>query len=186
MLTLGLLAAAGCEHSYSGIVTSTSPPTLLHYKQYQPHVHITLADGKETRLGKIGGQFYLVAWVEPPAEDAGYIDPRVTKLAEHFSLDSVPVIQFTLPTSRCELAAEQRTEAPQPTGGNLWRIFDPHRKAWDAFYNPEAGTVMLIDRGGNLIPIIELRARMDKLGWIINRTEDLETTWQQWKASEDI
>lgn len=179
--TLSGIVAGGCETSHNAVVTSTSPPPLLHYAQYSPRVYVETADGQATRVGKLGGPFYVVAFVEPPGTDDCYIDPRVRQIAGKLYLDSIPVIQVTLPTKLCPLKPDRQGNCPPPTG-ELYRVLDPDKRAWEAYHKPKPGTVLLIDRQ-SIIPIVYTRATLADAEKVIDRAGVLQADWEQFQRS---
>lgn len=182
-VTLLLLAgfAPGCDPSNNAVVTHTDPP-LLHYRQYTPYIHVETSDGKHTRVGKLGGPFYILVFAAPPGEDPCFIDPRVRHLADKLYLDSIPVIQITLPTDNCALTPEQR-QACTPPGGELYRVFDPDRLAWEACHKPQPGSAILVNRQ-NLIPMVDVRKTLDETDDLLHRAEQYQREWERDQAGE--
>lgn len=175
-----LLLLPACETSHNAVVTHTDPP-LLRYSQYTPYIHVETTDGKQTRVGKLGGPFYILAFVAPPGKNACFIDPRVQHLADKLYLDSVPVIQITLPTDACALTPEQR-QACTPPGGELYRVFDPDRLAWEACFKPEPGSAILVNRQ-NLIPMADVRKTLDETDDLLRQAGQYQKDWEHFQNS---
>jgi hypothetical protein len=169
------LALAGCEYGRSGVVVSSRPPILLHYPEFLPRIEVECVSGKTVRLDKIGGPFFVIGFIEPPGRDAGYISPVLVEMARELRLDSIEVIQITLPTKACPLDAAQREGCEEPRK-NFSRFFDPDRVAWAAFWKPKPGTILLVNRF-SLIPVIDKRSTVDDPKPIVNRAKDFQRRW---------
>jgi hypothetical protein len=176
----------GCHENRmrSGVVVSSEPPPLLHFREFSPRVFIKSVEGlhgeKSIRLDKIGGPFYVVGFVEPPGDDAGYLSPVLTDMARKLWLDSIEVIQITLPTKDCPLDEQQRQAVDdnlEETKNNFARFFDPQKIAWEAFWRPRPGTILVVDRN-SLIPVIDKRSTLDDPQRIIDRVEYLQQRWE--------
>ncbi|MBN1556256.1 MAG: hypothetical protein JXA11_16065 [Phycisphaerae bacterium] len=174
---------AGCDENRmrSGVVVSSEPPPLLHYRDFSPRVFVESDEGgKSIRLDKVGGPFYVVGFVEPPGDDAGYLNPVLTEMALKLWLDSIEVIQITLPTKDCPLTEPQR-QAVSPnvleTKNNFARFFDPHKIAWEAFYHPKPGAILVVDRC-TIIPMIDTRSTLADPRRILDRVEHLQRQWE--------
>lgn len=182
-LLLLLVWAGGCNENRmrSGVVVSSEPPPLLHYPQFSPRVFVERIDGnKSIRLAKIGGPFYVVGFVEPPGDDAGYLNPILTEMARELWLDSIPVIQITLPTKTCPLNEPQRQAVNDNVlemKDNFARFFDPEKIAWEAFWRPKSGAILVVDRN-SIIPVIDKRSSLADPQRIIDRVEYLQHRWE--------
>ncbi len=182
LLLPAVLLLVGCDENRirSGVVVSTEPPPLLHYPQYSPRVFVQGVDfEKPIRMDKVGGPFYVVGFVEPPGDDAGYLNPVLTEIARELWLDSVEVIQITLPTKDCPLTAQQQlavSENVQEAKNNFARFFDPHKIAWEAYWRPKPGSILVVDRC-TLIPIIDERSTLEDPQKIVDRVEELQRRW---------
>jgi len=178
---------AGCHQLRSGVVVSSEPPPLLHFREFSPRVFVknvenveSVDGGKSIRLDKIGGPFYVIGFVEPPGDDAGYLNPVLTEMARELWLDSIQVIQITLPTKICPLDEPQRqavNENVQETKDNFARFFDPQKIAWEAFWRPKAGAILVVDRC-SLIPVIDKRSTLADPQRILDRVEYLQQRWE--------
>lgn len=174
---------AGCHENRmrSGVVVSSEPPPLLHYPEFSPRVFVEGVESeKSIRLDKIGGPFYVVAFVEPPGDDAGYLNPVLTEMARKLWLDSIEVIQITLPTKDCPLSETQRLAVNDNVldmKNNFARFFDPNKIAWEAFWRPTPGAILVVDRN-SIIPVIDKRSTLADPQRIIDRVEYLQQQWQ--------
>lgn len=184
VLLPGVLFGCGENRMRSGVVVSSEPPPLLHFREFSPRVFVKNVEqgdgGKSVRLGKIGGPFYVIGFVEPPGDDAGYLNPVLTEMARKLWLDSIPVIQITLPTKICPLDERRRRavhENIQETKDNFARFFDPNRIAWEAFWRPQPGAVLVVDRC-TLIPVIDKRSTLADPRRILDRVEALQQRWE--------
>jgi hypothetical protein len=181
ILLPGLLTGCGENRMRSGVVVSSEPPPLLHFREFSPRVYVESDDGgKSIRLGKIGGPFYVIGFVEPPGDDAGYLNPVLTEMARELWLDSIQVIQITLPTKLCPLHQRQRqrvNENVQETKDNFARFFDPDKLAWEAFWRPRPGAILVVDRC-TLIPVIDKRSTLADPRRIVDRVEYLQQRWE--------
>lgn len=179
-----LFLLVGCEDNRmrSGVVVSSEPPLLGHFREFAPRVFVQRdGAGKPVRLDKIGGPFYVVGFVEPPRRDAEYLHPVLTDLAQKFWLDSIPVIQITLPTKRCppeEIRKEAGAEIPPETKDNFARFFDADRIAWEAFDRPRPGTILVVDRT-SLVPLLDARATLADPPRLVARLEELQRQWEE-------
>ncbi len=179
----GLMALAGCEPVHSGVIVGAKPPPLLHFREFSPRVFVETAEGKQIRLDKLGGPFYVVGFVAPPGEEAEYLSPVLIRLSNELWLDSIEVIQITLPTPACSLPSADRptdsaTDGLAATKNNFARFYDPEKIAWHAFWRPAPGTLLLVDRR-NLIPMIDKRSTLDNPQPILRRAYDLQRDWEQ-------
>ncbi|MBN1941726.1 MAG: hypothetical protein JW849_00370 [Phycisphaerae bacterium] len=172
---------AACHELRSGVVVSAEPPPLLHFREFSPRVFVESLDGgKSVRLDKLGGPFYVIAFVEPPGDDAGYLNPVLTEMARELWLDSIRVIQITLPTDVCPLKEPQRravNENVQETKDNFARFFDPNKIAWEAYWRPRPGAILVVDRC-SIIPVIDERSTLADPRRIIDRVEYLQQQWE--------
>lgn len=174
---IATLMLTGCQTpTPTGTIEAAQPPWLLHYSQYPPRISVKRPDGSEVRLNKVGGPFFIVGFISPPADDPGYISPALQKMANNLWLDSIDVIQITLPTESCSLSPEATASCTSPTK-NLHRFFDPKKLAWRSFHEPASGTILLINRR-NLIPIIDTRGTIKDPSWILHRAEQLQMNWE--------
>lgn len=174
---LFIFMLAGCRHpTPTGTVIAAQPPWLFHYAQYAPRISVERPDGSEIKLNKVGGPFFIVGFISPPGKDPGYISPAIQKIADSLWLDSIDVIQITLPTRNCPLKARSIVACPPPTR-NLHRFFDPKQIAWRAFNEPKPGTLLLINRR-NLMPIIDTRGTVEDSSWLVHRSGQLQIRWQ--------
>ena len=180
-----LLLTVGCGENQmrSGVVVSSEPPPLLHYPQFSPRVFVKGVEGqydeKTIRLDRIGGPFYVIGFVEPPGDDAGYLNPVLTEMARKLWLESVEVIQITLPTKDCSLDAQQRlavNDNVMETKNNFARFFDPQKIAWEAYWRPKPGSILVVDRC-TLIPVVDERSTLADPQRILSRVQDLQQRW---------
>ena len=175
----GLLAGIGCEDNRMGVVIETRRRQGFLHSGFESQVTIRRPDGSTTMLGHVGNPFYVIAFIEPPADNPGYVDPRIERLAKRFELDSVAVIQISLPEEKQIFSDEAITEANlQPIYlANLSRFLDPQRGAWEIFGEPDCETVLVVDRRG-LFGTMHKRGSLDDLEGVIRRVQRLQTDWE--------
>jgi len=146
----------------------------------ESRLNIRLSDETTTTLGRVGNPFYVLAFVEVPADDPGFIDPRIEKLARRFKLDSIAVIQISLPAKDRTFSDEQtaKDDRKGASPNNLYRFYDPRRLAWEAFGRQESGTAVLVDRRG-ISSLIVMVQPLDDPGRFIARVNAMQSDWER-------
>ena len=175
----GLLAAVGCEDNRMGVVIETRERQGFLHSGFESQVTIRRPDGSTTMLGHVGNPFFVITFIEPPADNPGYVDPRMERLAKRFELDGVAVIQMSMPEEKKTFSDDTIAAANlQPIYlKNLSRFFDPERRAWKIFGEPDREAVLVVDRRG-LFDTIHKRGTLDDLKGVIRRVQRLQTDWE--------
>ena len=175
----GLLAGIGCENNRMGVVVETRKRQGFLHSGFESQVTIRRPDGSTTKIGRVGNPFYVIAFIEPPADNPGYVDPRIERLAKRFELDSVAVIQMSLPEEKKTFSDEAIEAANnQPIYlQNLSRFLDPQRRAWEIFGQPDSEAVLVVDRRG-LFGSKHAHGTLDDLDGVIRRVQLLQTDWE--------
>jgi hypothetical protein len=127
-------------------------------------------------MDKVGGPFFILGFIAPPPGQPDYLSPDMQKLANRFSLDSVPVIQITIPTKASPLTDIPADQGRQPKD-NFYRYYDVNGEAWEGFHRPPSGTLLVIDRW-NLLPIIDARATIENPRAVIIQIRRLQDDWE--------
>jgi len=180
LVVLGaLLAGAGCEDNRMGVVIETQRRRAFLHSGFESQVTIRRPNGSTTKLGHVGNPFFVITFIEPPTDNPGYVDPRVERLAKRFELDSVAVIQISLPEEKKTFSDEAIAAANlEPIYlKNLSRFLDPERRAWKVFGEPDCEAVMVVDRRG-LFGNMHKRGSLDDLDRVIRRVQQLQTDWE--------
>ena len=175
----GLLAAVGCEDNRMGVVIETQERGGFLHSGFESQVTIRRPDGSTTMLGHVGNPFYVITFIEVPADDPGYVDPRIERLAKRFELDSVAVIQMSLPEEKQTFSDEAIAAANlQPIYlENLSRFHDPQRRAWKIFREPDCQAILVVDRRG-LFGNMHAHGTLDDPAKAIRRVQRLQTDWE--------
>jgi len=147
---VALLASSGCEDNSRGVVIETQKQRGFLFSEFESEVDIRRADGSTTQLSHVGNPFYIISFIEAPCGDLAFIDPRIERLAKRFELDSVAVIQMSMPPEKEKFTEEAISEANlrKIELMNLSRFIDPERRAWRVFGEPDPGTIQIVDRRG--------------------------------------
>jgi len=146
VLVVAAMLVAGCEEASNQAITVAWTPAPLGYEYSVP---VQLSNGTMTTISQIGKPFYVIAFVETPADDPCYVSPEVQRIAQRLWLDSVSVIQISLPTSDKRFDKNVLAVCTPPSA-NLFRIFDQDRRAWNKFNRPKSGTLLLVNTHGNV------------------------------------
>ncbi|MBL7222070.1 MAG: hypothetical protein ISS69_18320 [Phycisphaerae bacterium] len=175
----GLLAGAGCADNRTGVVIETQMRKGFLHSGFESQVTIRRPDGSTTKLGHVGNPFFVITFIEVPADKLGYVDPRIERLAKRFEIDSVAVIQMSMPKEKTTFSDEAVAEAHlQPIYlTNLSRFIDPQRRAWKIFGEPDCEAVLVVDRRG-LFGSMHNRGTLDDLDGVIRRVQLLQTDWE--------
>jgi len=175
----GLLAAVGCEDNRMGVVIETQKRRGFLHSGFESQVTIRRPDGSTTKLGHVGNPFFVIAFIEVPVDKLGFVDPRIERLAKRFELDSVAVIQMSMPKEKKTFSDEAVAEAnSQPIHlTNLSRFLDPERRAWKVYGEPDCEAVLVVDRRG-LFGNMHARGSLDDLDGVIRRVQHLQTDWE--------
>ncbi|MCP4379038.1 MAG: hypothetical protein GY794_23050 [bacterium] len=175
----GLLVAGGCEDNRTGVVIETQKRRGFFNSGFESQVSIRRPDGSTTKIGHVGNPFYVITFVEVPAGNIGYVDPRLEQFAKQFELDSVVVIQMSLPEKKKTFSQEELDEANfYPIRlTNLSRFFDPDRRAWKVFGEPDCKTLMVVDRRG-LFGTRDSQGTLDDPAETIRRIRRLQGDWK--------
>ncbi|MDP6636729.1 MAG: hypothetical protein QGG42_17655 [Phycisphaerae bacterium] len=175
----GLSAAIGCENNSTGVVVEIRKRRGFLHSGFESQVTIRRPDGSTTKLGHVGNPFYVISFIEVPADDTGYVDPRIERLARRFETDSVAVIQMSMPKAKKEFSSEAlaatNLQRIEPT--NFSRFLDPQRKAWRVFGEPDPQEVLVVDRQG-LSGSKRSQGTLDDLAGVIHRVRQLQTNWE--------
>lgn len=181
LVVLGALPAmVGCaEDNRTGVVIETQMRKGFLHSGFESQVTIRRPDGSTTKLGHVGSPFYVIAFIEVPADKLGYVDPRIERLAKRFELDSVVVMQMSMPEGKKTFSDEAIAEAHlHPIHmKNLSRFIDSQRRAWRAFGEPDPEAVLVVDRGG-LFGNMHAHGTLDDLARVIRRVQYLQTDWE--------
>jgi len=178
---LVVMAAAGCraEDNSTGVVIKGRSRRGWLLSSFGSRVTIRRPDGTTTTLGHVGNPFYVIGFIEVPADDPGFIDPRMQDLARQFEVDSVAVVQISLAAEKQILSDEAIEEGNRRpvTPDNLSRFYDPQRLAWEAFGRQESGTILLLDRRG-MGALARMKRSLDKPRDIILRIHRIQREWE--------
>lgn len=175
----GLLAGIGCENNTTGVVIETQKRKGFLHSGFESQVTIRRPDGSTTKLNHVGNPFYVITFLEPPEDDLGYVDPRLERLAKRFELDSVVVVQMSVPKEKKTFGDGAIVAAnSQPIYlKNLSRFFDPERRAWKMFREPDLQAVMVVDQRG-LFGNMRAYGTLDDLDGVIRRVQRLQQAWE--------
>jgi hypothetical protein len=175
-----LLAAAGCaEDNRTGVVVGTKKRSGFLTSGFESEVTIRRSDGSTAELGHIGNPFFVITFLEVPADKLGYVDPRVERLARRFELDSVAIIQMSMPKEK-ETFSEEVVAAAHHFPiklANLSNFIDPDRSAWGIFGEPDPQAVFIVDRQG-IFESKHAKGTLADLGPVIRRVEGLQRDWE--------
>jgi hypothetical protein len=182
-----LLASVGCEDNRRGVVIETQKRQGFLHSGFESEVTVRRADGSTTTLGHVGNPFYVITFVEVPPGDPAYVDPRIERLAKRFELDSVAVIQMSIPKAKETFSEEAIAEANlRPIYlTNLSRFLDPDRRAWRIFGQPEPQTILLVDRRGVFGSSRE-KGTLDEPRRAILAVEWMQREWEIDEREKDI
>lgn len=181
LLCLVCLCAAGCASPvYLAEVVRTDDIT-MQVQNIAPTIPLLLPSGTTTTLAQAAAPFYVVAFVDAPAGQFGYIDPRVAKIAKQFSIESVSTVQITTPAVGQHFPTDALQQCTVPKS-NLILVLDPKRLAWQMFRMPTAGTLLLIDRFGYITQTGNLS---DPKAFLF-RTYQMAQQWQQKQFDESF
>jgi hypothetical protein len=177
LAVLGGAMAAGCSRTTrENVVVSYRKPWPFRGEPYVPDVLVMNSKGKEASYIDRCGPFFLMTFIEPPAGKPCHIDPRVQELAGKVRAKDLTVVQVVLPTEDCPLGPEAVASCADGEE-NIRRLFDPERIAWRAYYQPEPGTLFLIDRI-NLLPVIVVETTLDDFDPLWPEIERLQDEWE--------
>jgi hypothetical protein len=174
-----LLAAVGCEDNRTGVVVETTKRRGFLKSGFESEVTIRRSDGSTAELGHIGNPFFVITFLEVPADKLGYVDPRVERLAKRFELDSVAVIQMSMPKEK-ETFSEEVVAAAHHFPiklTNLSNFIDPDRSAWEIFGEPDPQAVFIVDRRG-MFKSKHAKGTLDDLDPVIRRVQQLQKDWE--------
>jgi hypothetical protein len=174
----GLMAAIGCENNRTGVVVETQREQGVLHSRLASEVTLQRPDGSTMKLGHVGNPFFAIAFVEVPADKLGSVDPRVKRLAKRFELDSVAVIQMSIPKEKGSFSDQAVAAANlSPTDlMNLSSFIDPERRAWKMFGEPDSQTVVVVDRR-DILGSARTYGSLDDLGPVIRRVQHLQNDW---------
>jgi hypothetical protein len=176
----GMLAAVGCaEDNRMGVVVETQKRRGFLHSGFASQVTIRRPNGSTTKLGHVGNPFFVIAFIEVDADKLGYVDPRMERLAKRFELDSVAVIQMTIPKAKTTFSEESIAASQhQPVYMmNLSRFIDPERRAWKMFGKPDCGMVFVVDRRG-IFGNKKAAGTLDDPTDVIHRVEWMQKEWE--------
>jgi len=177
-ILVALLVSVGCEDNRTGVVIETQKRRGFLRSGFESKVTVRRTDGSPTTLGHVGNPFYAITFVEVAADNLEFVDPRIEGLAKRFELDSVVVIQMSIP-KETETFTQEAIEAanyPPTKMKNLSRFIDPERRAWKIFGRPDCGAVLLIDRRG-INRTMKAKGSLDDLGPVITRLQWMQKEW---------
>ncbi|MBT3200271.1 MAG: hypothetical protein HN350_10165 [Phycisphaerales bacterium] len=174
-----LLVSIGCEDNRTGVVIDTQKRRGFLQSGFESKVIVRRGDGSSTAIGHVGNPFYAIAFVEVGADNIGFVDPRIEGLAKRFELDSIAIIQMSIPKEAETFSQEAIAAGNYPPAEmqNLSRFIDPERRAWKIFGQPDCGAVLLVDRRG-MNRTMKAKGSLDDLGPIITRLEWMQKEWE--------
>ncbi len=149
LVALAALGVAGCETTSVAMVVQSDSMTTQNLN-IAPTIPLQLKDGKTTTLTEIAAPFYLVAFVEAPAGQADYVNPDVFAIAKEYNLESISVVQITEPAEGQTIPEAALQQCSPPDDDNMILVLDPNRQAWKQFNKPALGTLLLINRRGDI------------------------------------
>jgi len=174
----GLFASSGCENNSRGVVVDTQERRGFMQSGFESRVTIRRPDGSTTRLGHVGNPFFIITFIEAPAGNIGHVDPRVEKLAKRFELDSVAVIQMSIPPEKETFTEEAMAAAGQQPieHTNLSCFLDPERRTWRILGEPDCQSILVVDRRG-IFGNVNPKGTLDEPGKAIRTVERMQKEW---------
>lgn len=145
------LAAGGCSQytSKTGVVVA-SPKFQPMTETHAPIIPLVLSNGKEMSLRKASNSLCIVAFIKPPAGNPTFLDPRLISMNNKLEVENVSITQIAIPTKDCPLDDSFTAGCPKPPGLMI-QLADPQIIAWNAFGDPDAGTLFLIDNKWKIV-----------------------------------
>ena len=173
------LAAVGCEDNRMGVVIETQKRRGFLHSGFESQVTIRRPDGSTAKLGHIGNPFFVITFIEVAADKLGYVDPRIERLAKRFELDSVAVMQMSIPKEKETFSDEVVAAAHHyPINlTNLSNFIDLERRAWKMFGEPDSGAVLVVDRRG-IFGSKKAQGTLDDLEPVIRRVRWMQKEWE--------
>lgn len=140
----------GCAPPTTVAVVVTNDEMTRQVQNIVPTIPLLRPDGKMTTLTEAAGPFYLITFVEAPAQQPNHVAPEVNKIAKQLWLESVNVVQFSEPPEGQTFPADALRQCP-PRKDNIILALDPKRSAWEMFHAPAMGTLLLVDKHGYIV-----------------------------------
>jgi hypothetical protein len=173
-----LTVACSAEPSRARVTDVRRP--WLGYAEFAPYVDVATTDGQQTRIGRIGGPFFALAFVEKA--DPYAPEPALAELARKVWLDSIMIIQVSLPDQQADGADFPAAAHSDDLPPNLVCIDDGQCEAWMAYGRPEPGTVLIIDRM-HILQVVDFRGHITQTHAVRNRLAELQANWESWTRS---
>jgi hypothetical protein len=169
-----LVCAAGCESPTTVAMVVQNDDMTIQDRNVAPTIPLERPDGKMTTVAQAAAPFYLIAFVEVPADQPNTVPAPVNNIAKRLWLDSVDVVQFTEPPAGQTFPADALQMCP-PRNDNIILVLDPKRKALAMFHTPAMGTLMLVDKYGYIVDTGSLTKSKD----IMFKTDQMAKEWNE-------
>ena len=182
VLTLAALTVIGCEppdnlpRAYQVGYSNGLP-----IGAFSPNLPLITTEGTQTLFDRVAGPIMVVVFLSPTGPECCQIKPELAQIAKDFQYGYVSVVQVSLPTSLCP-HGPGCAEACSMFDRHLILLCDKDTIAWRGYWQPEPGTVFLVDADNRVgavetfqnLEIIENNARRlsDKL------TEEYEEAFE--------
>lgn len=172
--------SAGCttesrDPPVAGVIAA---PEQLSVGQPAPDFPVITSDGEATSFSDILEPTTIVAFVSPPGDQCCWLQPQLVSLAEELKNGRVAVVQISEPTDECPhgpgCIATCNLKDP-----HLVSLCDAERRAWEAYREPEPGTVMLINYRGKVVYV----APLGRLDTVADKARELVAEFEGWWQS---
>ncbi len=146
-----ILAGCGAEPT-AGVV---GWQTHFGAGSFAPDIPFTAADGQQTSLSKVRRPITVIGFTAPPGEACCWINPDLAHLSNRFEDLPVTIAQVSVPVGLCP-HGKGCSEACRLYRSRLISLCDADRIAWNAYGQPEPGSVFLVDRDSKVVVVRKL------------------------------
>jgi hypothetical protein len=171
------LILSGCTTERTSVAGVITEPETLGPGQHVRNFAVVTSDGQSTSFNELREPIAIVAFVHAAGEKCCWLNPDLVSLAGEFRDRPVTVAQISEPTEKCPhgpgCIATCKLADP-----DLVALCDAEHLAWQAYREPEPGTVMLIDRGSEIVQIANLTDLDEVSAKARALAGELEAFWQ--------
>ncbi len=153
VLTLAALAVIGCEPPDNlPRAYQVGYGNGLPIGAFSPNLPLITTQGEQTLFGRVAGPIMVVVFLAPTGPECCQIKPELVELAKDFQYGYVSVVQVSLPTSLCP-HGPGCVEVCSMFDKHLILLCDKDTIAWNQYWQPEPGTVFLVDADNIIVDV---------------------------------
>lgn len=165
-----IIVLAGCSSTVQKPIVGVAESGVYLNGATAPDIVFTTLQGQPASFRKLSEPIAILAFTDSSGQGCCRLVPELVTLAHRFRNEPITVAQISLPTSQCPYGPGC-AQCRNVKDANLALLYDANRTYWQAYGQPEPGTVFLIDEERKVIAVENL-CNIESIGRQAERLSD--------------